>query len=134
MKLKGEKAHTVNRPELVAKYGYDTKFAMHALNRLGFEGIELDASAMKESGAAPFDLAGRRTESGRCAAVRTGQVGFSEALKLIEDAEARLTELVRVCPWKADIDGINRFMVWAHTEHWRAHGVAGLAPALTEMQ
>jgi len=36
MKLKGERAHTVNRPELVAKYGYDTKFAMHAL-RLGFE-------------------------------------------------------------------------------------------------
>jgi predicted nucleotidyltransferase len=39
-KLKGERAHTVNRPELVAKYGYDTKFAMHAL-RLGYEGIEL---------------------------------------------------------------------------------------------
>jgi uncharacterized protein len=28
------------RPELVAKYGFDTKFAMHAL-RLGYQGIEL---------------------------------------------------------------------------------------------
>ena len=40
LKMKGERAHTVNRPELVAKYGYDTKFAMHAL-RLGYEGIEM---------------------------------------------------------------------------------------------
>ena len=32
-------AHT-NRPELVARHGYDTKFAMHAL-RLGMQGIEL---------------------------------------------------------------------------------------------
>jgi hypothetical protein len=39
-KMKGERAHTVSRPELVAKYGYDTKFAMHAL-RLGYEGIGL---------------------------------------------------------------------------------------------
>jgi predicted nucleotidyltransferase len=126
MKLKGERAHTVNRPELVAKYGYDTKFAMHAL-RLGFEGIELMEQRRLTLPVAEPNLATLR-------AVRTGQVGFSETLKLIEDAEARLTELVRACPWKADIDGINRFMVWAHTEHWRAHGVAGLAPAFTEMQ
>ncbi|MDE2103551.1 MAG: nucleotidyltransferase domain-containing protein, partial [Patescibacteria group bacterium] len=40
MKLTGERTQTVARPELVEKYGYDTKFAMHAL-RLGFEGIEM---------------------------------------------------------------------------------------------
>jgi predicted nucleotidyltransferase len=29
MRLTGERTRSVNRPELVAKYGYDTKFAMH---------------------------------------------------------------------------------------------------------
>jgi predicted nucleotidyltransferase len=39
-KLSGEKGTRVHRPELVEKYGYDTKFAMHAL-RLGMQGLEL---------------------------------------------------------------------------------------------
>lgn len=38
--LTGEKAKRVQRPELVAAYGYDTKFAHHML-RLGIQGIEL---------------------------------------------------------------------------------------------
>ena len=37
--LTGEKSKQVSRPELVARYGYDTKFAMHAL-RLGLQGIQ----------------------------------------------------------------------------------------------
>src|SRR5690606_26019385 len=37
--LKGERARNVIRPELVERYGYDTKFAMHAL-RLAYQGIE----------------------------------------------------------------------------------------------
>lgn len=40
-RLTGEQGgKDVNRPELVAKYGYDTKYAMHML-RLGYQGIEL---------------------------------------------------------------------------------------------
>jgi hypothetical protein len=58
-------------------------------------------------------------------AVRTGQVNFSQALRLIDDAEVRLAALVEACPWQVDIDGINRFMVRAHAEHWRAHGHGG---------
>jgi predicted nucleotidyltransferase len=39
-RLVGElKGHMPKRPELVDKYGYDTKYAAHAL-RLGFQGIE----------------------------------------------------------------------------------------------
>ena len=79
MKLKGERRIPSDRPELVAKYGYDTKFAMHAL-RLGFEGIELMAQRRLTLPVAQPNLATLR-------AVRTGQVGFSETLKLIEDAE-----------------------------------------------
>lgn len=39
-RMKGEeKKHTPNRPELVEKFGYDTKFAGHAI-RLGYQGLE----------------------------------------------------------------------------------------------
>ena len=34
----------VNRPELIGRFGYDTKYAMHAL-RLGFQGIEVSTDA-----------------------------------------------------------------------------------------
>jgi hypothetical protein len=40
MQLKGHRAHTVNRLESVARYGFDTQSAMHALG-LGLAGIEL---------------------------------------------------------------------------------------------
>jgi Predicted nucleotidyltransferase. len=122
MKLKGERAHTVNRPELVAKYGYDTKFAMHAL-RLGFEGIELMTHRRLTLPVAEPNLTTLR-------AVPSGQVNLSEALSLIENAEARLAALVEAYPWEANIDGINRFMVRAHAEHWRARGQGGAVSGL----
>jgi predicted nucleotidyltransferase len=112
MKLKGERAHTVNRPELVARYGYDTKFAMHAL-RLGFEGIELMTHRRLTLPVAEPNLTTLR-------AVRSGRIELAVALRLIEDAEERLRTLVEACSRAADIDSINRFMVRAHVEHWQS--------------
>jgi predicted nucleotidyltransferase len=44
MRLNGERGgKDVNRPELVEKYGFDTKYAMHVV-RLGLQGIELLSS------------------------------------------------------------------------------------------
>jgi uncharacterized protein len=111
-KLKGERANTVRRPELVEKYGYDTKFAMHAL-RLGLQGIEVMTHRRLTLPVAEPDLTTLR-------AVRSGQIDLEDALQLIEDAEKRLGELVEACTWTADIDGINRFMVKAHLEYWRS--------------
>ena len=34
----------MNRPELIERFGYDTKYAMHAL-RLGFQGTEISTEA-----------------------------------------------------------------------------------------
>jgi uncharacterized protein len=110
LKLKGERANTVNRPELVEKYGYDTKFAMHAL-RLGFEGIEMLTHRRLTLPVAQPNLSILR-------AVRGGQVDKDEALRLIEMAEERLKGLVDDCDWKADRDAINRFLVESHREHW----------------
>jgi len=129
MKLKGERAHTVNRPELVAKYGYDTKFAMHAL-RLGYEGIELLTERRLTLPVAEPSLSTLR-------AVRSGQVNFANALCLIDEAEARLRALVETCTFRVELDRINRFMVHAHMAHWRSGherksddgATAGLVPA-----
>jgi predicted nucleotidyltransferase len=119
-KLKGERANTVRRPELVEKYGYDTKFAMHAL-RLGLQGTELMTHRRLTLPVPEPDLTTLR-------AVRSGQIGLEDALQLIEDAEKRLGDLVQACTWAADIDAINRFMVKAHVEYWQLRGQrSGLA-------
>ena len=73
-------AHT-NRPELVAAYGYDTKYAMHAL-RLGLQGIEL-----LTTGRITLPVPPPHRDTLR--AVRRGEL----RLDLVTGAEARLTEL-----------------------------------------
>jgi predicted nucleotidyltransferase len=118
-KLKGERANTVRRPELVEKYGYDTKFAMHAL-RLGLQGIELMTHGRLVLPVPEPDLTTLR-------AVRAGQINLADALHLIDDAEMRLGELVDACTWTADLDAINRFMVKAHLDYWQS---CGLVPSL----
>jgi predicted nucleotidyltransferase len=120
-KLTGERANTVRRPELVEKYGYDTKFAMHAL-RLGLQGIELMTHRRLSLPVSEPDLTTLR-------AVRSGRINLANALRMIEDAEKRLGELVEACTWIADLDFINRFMVKAHLEYWQSRGlVPGMAP------
>ena len=110
MSFTGERTQKVNRPELIAKYGYDTKFAMHAL-RLGFEGIEMLTHRRLTLPVAEPNLTTLRS-------VRAGEVNYDEALALIVDAEARLKVLVNACDWGADTDAVNSFMVKAHREHW----------------
>jgi uncharacterized protein len=114
MRLTGERTRTVNRPELIAKYGYDTKFAMHAL-RLGYEGIELMTSRRLTLPVAEPDLSTLR-------AVRSGQIDYQGALRLIEAAEARLRAVVEACTWSADIAAIDEFLVQAHIRHWELRG------------
>lgn len=103
MKMKGEKAHTVNRPELVAKYGYDTKFAMHAL-RLGFEGVELMTHRRLTLPVAEPNLSILRD-------LRTGGIKFEKALQLIDDTEMNLRSLLQDCDWKSDRKRIDALMV-----------------------
>jgi len=111
-KMKGERAHTVSRPDLVAKYGYDTKFAMHAL-RLAYEGIELLTDRRLTLPVAEPNLTTLR-------AIRSGKISEARALELIESAEMRLRELVDRCNWEPDNRAIDSFMVRAHSDHWRS--------------
>lgn len=108
--LTGERNQKVSRPELVAKYGYDTKFAMHAL-RLGLEGIEYLTEHRLTLPVAEPNLSTLR-------AVRSGKFALPETLALIEDTEIKLRVLVERCKIAADYELINRFMVEAHQKHW----------------
>ena len=114
-KLTGERAKNVNRPELVEKYGYDTKFAMHAL-RVGLQGIE----AMTRR---RITLPVPEPELSTLRAVRTGQVSFAEAIALIEDAEKRLDGLVSACTWQVDRRAVDAFLTRAHLDWWQSRGL-----------
>lgn len=110
LKLKGERANTTNRPELIAKHGYDTKFAMHAL-RLGLEGIELLTTRHLTLPHCGDGLAKLR-------AVRAGEINYAEAIRLIEEAETRLRSIVNAFDVEVDRNRINRFLVNMHEMHW----------------
>lgn len=108
--LTGEHSQKVNRPELIEKYGFDTKFAMHAL-RLGYEGIQLLTERRLTLPVAEPRLSTLR-------AVRQGQVPFKDVLSLIDEAELQLRELVDNCTLEADRIAINRRLVKMHQDHW----------------
>ena len=112
MKMTGERTKKVNRPELVEKYGFDTKFAMHAL-RLGFEGIEMLTRRTITLPVAEPNLTVLRD-------VRQGKYTLQQTLCMIDDAEAQLRELLKDCNWKTDRARINQFMVNAHRSHWQS--------------
>lgn len=109
-RLKGELSRAVNRPELVEKYGYDTKFAVHAL-RLGYEGIEL-----LTDGRLTLPVPDGRGEILR--GVRLGRYSYREVIEMIEDAEAKLRGLVEGFGKCIDTRLIDRFLVEAHKEWW----------------
>lgn len=108
----------VQRPELEEAHGYDTKFAMHAL-RLGLQGIEL-----METGRLTLPLDEERRAT--CMAVRRGEVDKAEAVRLMEDAEARLKRGVPF-PGKSPLREkphyilIHKLMEAIYREHWSAN-------------
>lgn len=108
--LKGERTKKVSRPDLVEKYGYDTKFAMHAL-RLGYEGIEY---MTERSLTLPTPEPQRTT----LLQMRQGCIPFADALAMIEEVEVRLSYLAHSCEDEADFTTINQFLVEAHYDHW----------------
>lgn len=84
-RLLGERGQKrINRPELVEKYGYDTKYAMHAV-RLGLQGVELAMTAR---------LSLPMTEPGRsiCYSIRKGEWKQSDVIDYIRYLESELVK------------------------------------------
>lgn len=115
----GHQARVPNRPELVERFGYDTKYASHAL-RLGLQGIEL-----METGWLSLPL--RAADKERCIEVKSGAVNFEVALSWIEEARDALVALVAeptgaVRP-EPDRRAVDEWLVAATLAHWRQQGL-----------
>lgn len=109
-----------NRPELVARYGYDVKYASHAL-RLALQGREITRHAH-------LTLPMPEEERQRVLEVKRGDVR-DQAVVLAEidavaaEVEEALASGRTPLPPRADHDAINDWSVGAHRRHW------GWAPA-----
>lgn len=108
--LKGERSKTVQRPELVEKHGYDTKFAMHAM-RLCLQGYEI-----LDTGSLSVPI--REPDRTLLIDIRHGRIGFEEFLEALDEHEESLLQKVKACTLEVDRPKIDGFLVSAHEAHW----------------
>jgi len=110
----GHQSRVPNRPELIEAFGYDTKYASHAL-RLGLQGLEL-----MTDGRLTLPLTGPMLQA--CMEVKRGEVGFSEALRRVDYVRDQLHSVMKrdahVLKDGPNMPVINDWMVHAHEEHW----------------
>lgn len=111
--LLGNKSRKIARPELLKKFGFDTKYAMHAL-RLGYQGIEL--LTMRR-----ISVPVQEPLREHLRAVRRGEVAYADVLKELDDVEALLsveTAKAKARNDVADTHRIDLFLKAAHFTHW----------------
>ncbi len=114
-RLVGERGgKDVNRPELVEKYGFDTKYAMHML-RLGFQGVELLTTGR-------LSLPMREPERAWLYGVRVGEVSLQDVLTKGGELERELADLLTESPiqeWPQR-EKAERWMLDMYWENWKA--------------
>lgn len=114
-RLLGERGQKrVNRPDLEAQHGYDTKYAMHIL-RLGFQGVELMSTGKLTLPMAEQDRAFTY-------AVRLGQVPMQEALTLAGALERQIKDLLHDAPVQEHParEALEDWMVSMYFQNWKA--------------
>jgi len=111
--ISGEHGRT-NRPELVAEFGYDCKYAMHAL-RLGVQGIEYLSTGRITLPVPEPQLTALRE-------VRQGRWSLADVLSWYDDLEAELTALADTDPLPPEPDRawINSWLHRSYTRSWAA--------------
>ena len=102
----------VNRPELIAAHGFDTKYAMHVV-RLGHQGIEL-----MRTGRLTLPMA--EPERSRIMAIRKGEVAETDVVAEVERVEAELQRAIDTSelPAEPDREAIDAFIVASYREAW----------------
>lgn len=104
-----------NRPELVARYGYDVKYASHAL-RLAYQGLEVARDAR-------LTLPMPAVERERVLSVKRGEVArLEDVLAEIASVRGRVEDLLATgespLPEEPDLAVISDWAVSAHRRHW----------------
>lgn len=115
LEQQGKGKHT-NRPELIEKYGFDTKFAYHML-RLGIQGIELLQTGN-------ITLPMPEEDRQNLIKVRNGGYTKSAVLSWASDLEFQLEELTQTSslPERPDYDWANDFLVDLYDSWWNETG------------
>lgn len=116
-RLVGERGQmNVKRPELIEKYGYDTKYAMHMI-RLGFQGVEfLETGKLT----LPMEEAPRSVVF----AVRKGQMNINDILTLAGELEQRVADLLDSSPLDPtpNRSAVNSWLISAYQREWADRG------------
>lgn len=114
-RLMGERGQKkVNRPELEAKHGFDTKYAMHIL-RLGFQGVELLSTGK-------LTLPMPEKDRAFVYATRLGQVPLQDVLTRAGELERDIKDLASDGPLMAEParEEIEAWMVERYWECWKS--------------
>jgi len=108
--LRGQR--NVTRPELVEKYGFDTKYAAHVV-RLGLQGCELLNTGR-------LTLPMREEERQLCVKIRTGGFSLAEVSEQIIAAEQALDVAYAVSslPDKPDLAAVESWMLKTYSVYW----------------
>ena len=113
----GKSSRMPKRPELIEAYGYDTKYASHAL-RLGLQGIEL----WRTGG---LSLPMERHDREDVLAIKTGSVDFADAMRMIDSAADSLRRVTdEPTPLRAEPDyaAVDRLLHSIHMAVWPRMG------------
>lgn len=108
MKLKNKKSNGTGRQDLIEKYGYDTKFAMHSI-RLLTSAIEI-----LETG----DFSTFRHNRKELLSIRNGKYSFNEVVEMIEalDNELQVVLEKSKLPKSPDYKKINQLLIEINKE------------------
>ncbi|MGH3738564.1 MAG: nucleotidyltransferase domain-containing protein [Micromonosporaceae bacterium] len=114
-RLLGDRQGAPNRPELVERYGYDVKYASHAL-RLAYQGLEVARDGR-------LTLPMPDAERERVLRVKRGDVAeLADVLAEIDQVRAEVDALLdtgrTVTPPEPDRARIDAWSVEAHRRHW----------------
>lgn len=114
-RMLGLRSQRTNRPELVDVYGFDTKFAYHAI-RLGMQGVELLSTGN-------ITLPIPEPDRTWLAELRVGLHTKQDALDAIAHHRANLEVLLRDSdlPDKPDRAKLNQWLISAYQNWWSDH-------------
>ena len=106
-------ARLPNRPELVEKYGFDTKYAGHLI-RLGLQGVEL---LLTGRFSLPMSIEERYAVRG----IREGKLSQEGVIEWAGKLEAHLESLIETSdlPEHPDYETINCALINMYQSHWR---------------
>lgn len=112
MGLRSGGTRNQGRADIRARYGFDTKFAMHMV-RLGLQGVELLRTGKISLPIPEPDLTWLR-------ALRQAEYSKQDALDRAEELEAELMSLLNTSPLeeRADHQEIDRWLERTHRRHW----------------